>query len=90
MEHFFSSNLYQSRAPFSHFVYDDKYGFISGIIGQDPDDGALISSNFKEQCIQLFDNLITLFDEADIKPYQTLKLTIYLTSFNEFETLSHI
>lgn len=90
MEYFFSSKLYQSRAPFSHFVHNETQGYISGIVGQDPDDGALVSQNFKEQCEQMFKNLMILFEEIGIRPDQVLKLTVYLTSFDEFEVLNEI
>lgn len=38
----------------------------------------------------MFNNLITLFVEIDINPDQVVKLTVYLTSFDEFEILNDI
>lgn len=47
---FFSNALHQSRAPFSHLVQVGDLGFVSGIIGQNRDDGALVAADVTTQC----------------------------------------
>lgn len=90
MEHHFSKELFQSKAPFSHIVKYDGFAFISGIIGQRRDTGDLVSSRFEEQCEAAFSNLETLLEEVDLTKERLLRLTIYVTSFENFEILNQI
>lgn len=90
MDHFFSKTLFQSKAPFSHVVKSDGLAFISGIVGQDRLSGKIISESFDEQCRLAFENFIILLDESGLKKENILKFTIYMTSFEQFDTLNEI
>ena len=90
MEHYFSKLLFQSKAPFSHVIKHNGLAFISGIVGQKCDTGELVSSQFHEQCEAAFSNLSTLLEEAGLKKNNLLRLTVYVTTFDNFETLNQI
>jgi len=90
MEHFFSKVLFQSKAPFSHVVKHNGLAFISGIVGQKRDTGELVSSQFQEQCEAALANLETLLEEVGLKKGNLLRLTVYVTSFDNFEVLNQI
>ena len=90
MEHHFSKVLFQSKAPFSHVVKHDGLAFISGIVGQKRDTGDLVSPRFEEQCEAAFSNLETLLGEVGLKKENLLRLTVYVTSFENFDVLNQI
>lgn len=90
MEHFFSKLLFQSKAPFSHVVKHDGLAFISGIVGQQRDTGELVSQQFEEQCEAAFINLKILLEELGLKKENLIRLTVYVSSFDNFEVLNQI
>ena len=90
MEHHFSKVLFQSKAPFSHVVMQNGLAFISGIVGQDRVTGELVSSEFQDQCEGAFSNLETLLGEVGLRKENLLRLTVYVTSFENFDVLNQI
>ncbi len=88
--HRFSRALYQSSAPFSHFVEHNGAGFTAGIIGQRPDDGSLVSSDVAEQCAAMMDNLATLLSELGLDLSEILRTTIYLTDYEDFDAINTV
>lgn len=74
----FSPKLHQSDAPFSHFAQVGDLGFVSGLIGQRPEDGRLVSSDTQEQCEAMFDNLSTLLADVGTDVGRLLRTNLYL------------
>jgi len=89
-EHHFSPSLYQSPAPFSHFVRHGNTGYTAGIIGQRPEDGALVSDDAGEQCAAMITNLETLLNELDLSLSDVLRTTIYLTDYRDFDAINTV
>lgn len=87
---YFSPNLHQSAAPFSHFTQHDGTGYTAGIIGQDPVSGALVSEDVTEQCAAMLDNLETLLNELGLKFAGVLRTTVYLTDYQDFADINSI
>jgi 2-iminobutanoate/2-iminopropanoate deaminase len=88
--HFFSTRLYQSSAPFSHFVEHAGSGFTAGIIGQRRDDGLLVSDDVAEQCEAMMDNLETLLEELGLGFSDLVRTTIYLTDYKDFDVINAV
>ncbi|MHC6220096.1 RidA family protein [Arthrobacter sp. MMS24-S77] len=88
--HYFSTRLYQSAAPFSHFVENAGSGFTAGIIGQRRDDGLLVSNDVAEQCEAMMDNLKTLLEELDLGFSDLVRTTIYLTDYKDFDVINSV
>ncbi|TLM86284.1 hypothetical protein FDW83_00520 [Pseudarthrobacter sp. NamE2] len=86
--HHFSPSLYQSPAPFSHFVRHGKIGYTAGIIGQNPDDGSLDSPDVENQCEAMLTNLETLLGEVGLSLANVLSTTIYLTDYDDFHVIN--
>ena len=87
---FFSSELHQSTAPFSHLVRVGDLGFVSGIIGQNRDDGALVSADVTAQCEAMFDNVETLLGEVGLELQHLVRTTLYLTDYADFGALNAV
>ena len=89
-KHHFSPRLHQSTAPFSHFIRHGDTGYTAGIIGQRTDDGSLVSENVDEQCEAMMKNLETLLNEVGLSYANILRTTIYLTSYEDFDTINSV
>ncbi|WIG18793.1 RidA family protein [Kocuria rosea] len=87
---FFSNELHQSTAPFSHLVRAGDLGFVSGIIGQNRDDGALVSDDVTAQCEAMFDNMQTLLGEVGLGFQHLLRTTLYLKDYDDFGALNAV
>lgn len=85
-----SEQLHQSSAPFSHFARVGELGFVSGLIGQRPADGQLVSPDPREQCEAIFANLTTLLREVGCGVGDLVRTTIYLVDYDDFETLNDV
>ncbi|MBT2550095.1 RidA family protein [Arthrobacter sp. ISL-65] len=90
ISHHFSSQLYQSTAPFSHFVQQGNTGYSAGIIGQDPSSGALVSSDVTAQCEAMLTNLQTLLDEMGLAMGDIIRTTLYLIDYQDFDAINTV
>ncbi|UKA63969.1 RidA family protein [Arthrobacter sp. FW306-04-A] len=88
--HYFSTRLYQSSAPFSHFVEHAGSGFTAGIIGQRRDNGLLVSDDVAEQCEAMMDNLETLLEELGLAFSDLVRTTVYLTGYEDFDDINTV
>lgn len=86
--HLFSKSLFQSSAPFSHVVIAGGVGYVSGIIGQRRDNGALVDPDTGIQARAMFDNLKTALEEAGLGLADLVATRLYLIDYAEFETIN--
>lgn len=88
--HYFSSQLYQSAAPFSHYVEHGNIGYTAGIIGQRPDTGELVSDDASQQCDAMLSNLQILLHEQGLTLRDLLRTTVYLTDYGDFAAINEV
>lgn len=87
----FSTKLFPSPAAFSHVAVSSMgIVFISGLIGQNRTTGALASAELRPQAEAMFDNFAALLAEAGLDPRAVLRITLYLTSYEDFAELDAI
>ncbi|UVJ40263.1 RidA family protein [Arthrobacter sp. CJ23] len=86
----FSKKLFQSSAPFSHFVRSGDLGFVSGIIAQDPRMGGLVSEDVSAQCRAMIGNLSTLLNEVGLGLENVLRTTVYLLDYADFHDINAV
>ena len=89
-EYLSSRKLFRSSAPFSHWVMRDGIGFVSGLIGQDPATGRLVSEDICAQFVRILDNLQLLLHEARLSWTDVVRTTVYLTDYARFDELNEI
>ena len=82
--------MHQSTAPFSHLVQVGDLGFVSGIIGQSRDEGALVSADVTAQCEAMFDNVQTLLGEVGLELQHLVRTTLYLMDYADFSALNAV
>ena len=87
---YFSPQLYQSAAPFSHYVRHGNTGYTAGIIGQRPDTGELISDDVSEQCDAMLSNLQILLQEQGLTLRDLVRTTVYLTDYQDFAAINEV
>jgi 2-iminobutanoate/2-iminopropanoate deaminase len=86
--HVVSDHLARSSSPFSHVVVYDGIGYISGIIGQAPDTGQIVSPDFIAQVRRALQNLAIVLAELGALPSDVLRTTIYLVNYADFEAMN--
>lgn len=87
---FFSNELHRSTAPFSHLVRVGDLGFVSAIIGQNRDDGPVVSADVTVQCETMFDNVQTLLGEVGLEFQYLVRTTLHLTDYADFDALNTV
>lgn len=87
---YFSPQIYQSAAPFSHYVRHGNTGYTAGIIGQRPDTGELISDDFSQQCDAMLSNLQILLQEQGLTLRDLVRTTVYLTDYRDFAAINEV
>ena len=88
--HIFSKSLFQSSAPFSHVVIAGNVGYVSGIIGQRQDNGALVGADVRLQAQAMFDNLGTALNDAGFSLADLVATRLYLLDYADFETINQV
>ncbi|MFJ6455484.1 RidA family protein [Paenarthrobacter sp. NPDC091669] len=88
--HYFSRQLYQSAAPFSHYVEHGNIGYTAGIIGQRPSTGELVSDDVSQQCDAMLSNLQILLHEQGLTLRDLLRTTVYLTDYRDFAAINDV
>ncbi|GEM_PF-1882329 len=77
-DHVFSPHLFASSAPFSHARRAARLWHLSGLIGQCPDTGALVSEDPSAQLDRMFANLRILLADLGLTASDLVKATVYL------------
>lgn len=65
-------------------------GYTAGIIGQDQRTGALVSEDVSEQCAAMLTNLQTLLHEVGSGLSDILRITVYLTDYQDFAAINAV
>lgn len=83
------------RAPaaigaYSQAVKAGNTVYLSGQIPLDPQSMQVVSEQFAEQGRQVFSNLVAVAEAAGASLQDAVKLTVYMTDLNDFQTLNEI
>lgn len=65
-------------------------GYTAGIIGQRTDTGELVSADAGEQCEAMLSNLETLLGEQGLTLGTILRVTLYLTDYQDFHAINEV
>jgi 2-iminobutanoate/2-iminopropanoate deaminase len=84
-----------SKAPEALGTYSqgskvDNLVFTSGQIGIDPATGILITDNFKEEVLQVLNNVSAILDAGGSSIDELIKLTVFIKDISNFKAVNDI
>ncbi|KAI2830384.1 hypothetical protein CBS147320_11013 [Aspergillus niger] len=87
--------IFTSQAPtpfpvFSQAIVRNDTIYCSGMVGLDIETGALVSGGVASQTDQLLRHLATVLEEAKSGLQKILKVTVYITSMEDFSTMNEV
>ncbi|WP_282109183.1 RidA family protein [Shewanella algicola] len=80
----------QAIGTYSQAVKVGSTVYLSGQIPLDPKTMTMISDDFSEQVVQVFENLTAVCEAADGTMSDIVKLNIFLTDLSHFATVNEI
>ena len=86
----FTNKAPAALGPYSQAIQWGDVVFISGQIPLNPLTGELNNQTFKDQAVQVIDNLEAICNEAGGNLDNILKLTIFLTDLSKFNEVNEI
>ena len=84
-----TDNAPKAIGTYSQAVLADKFLFISGQIGLDPDTMELVEG-FEEETIQVLKNISSICEEADCSINDVIKFNVLLTDLSNFQKVNEI
>jgi len=87
---FASPNLPPAAGPYSPAVIAGDLIFVSGNIPIDPKTGRMVAGPFEAHLRCVMENLKTLLTEAGSSLAQVVKVTVFLTDLDNFNTLNRV
>ena len=76
--------------PYSQGIDSGDLIFTSGQIPINPETGMLIVGDFKEEVLQVLNNLDAILKESGSSLKKALKLTVFLTDLSNFSDLNDV
>ncbi len=83
-------NAPRAIGPYSQGVKFKNFMFISGQIGLDPNTNQLVGDDIEQQTKQCLENIKNIIETTGGTLFNILKVTIYLTSIQDFDTVNKI
>ena len=84
-----TDNAPKAIGTYSQAVLADKFLFISGQIGLDPDKTELVEG-FEEETIQVLKNISSICEEAGCSINDVIKFNVLLTDLSNFQKVNEI
>lgn len=75
---------------FPQAVVAEKFIFVSGTAGLDPDSGQVVSNDFEAQTRQCFQNIGVILQEAGSSLGNVVKTTIFMVAGNDFSIINKV
>lgn len=88
-------NFNTPKAPrmsqvFPQAVIAEKFIFLSGTAGLDPDTGKIVGDSFEDQARAAFQNIRTILEDAGSSMSKVIKTTIFMVQGNDFAILNKV
>lgn len=76
--------------PYSPAVRFGSLLFLSGVIALDPESGQLVQDDMEKEISRVMYNIQTVLTEAGLSWDNVLKVSIFLTNMQHFETVNRV
>lgn len=80
----------QAIGPYAQAVVVDNLVFCSGQIPLDPETGAVVAGDIKEQTRQVIQNLTAVLQAANVGLGDVVKTEVYLAHIEDFATMNEV
>ena len=85
-----AENAPDAIGPYSHAVRVGQMVYLSGQIALHPSNMELVTTSFRDETKQVFDNIEAVLHAAGGTFTDLVKLTVYLTDLNNFNTVNAV
>ncbi len=86
----FNANGIVPAGPYSHAVKSGDFIFLSGQLPLEPKTGKLIEGDITKQTEQCFMNLFNVLKSSNLTSDNVVKVNVYLTNMNDFNTMNTV
>lgn len=76
--------------PYSPGVKLGDFVYLSGQIPVDPETGNLVEGDIRRQTHQVFQNILTILEEAHLRFDHVVKTTVFLTDMADFAAMNEV
>ncbi len=83
-------NAPKAIGPYSQGIIANGMLYTSGQIALDPETGVLVSGGIESQTHRVFNNLISILEEAGSSLDKVIKVSIFVKNLTDFETINSI
>jgi 2-iminobutanoate/2-iminopropanoate deaminase len=90
MKNFNTPKAPRMSQAFPQAMIADKFIFLSGTPGLDPNTSAVISDDFEDQARQCFVNIQSILEEAGSSLSKVIKTTVFMVTGNDFAILNKV
>ncbi len=80
----------QAIGPYSQAVRFNNLLFVSGQIPIEPESGAILTGNIKEQTKQILENLNSILTAGESSLNNVLRITIFLTNLEDYAAVNEV
>ena len=85
-----TDNAPNAVGTYSQAVSAGGFLYTSGQVGINPLTGEMVSSNTKEQCLQVLKNILAILEARNLSLVNIVKLNVFLKDLNDFGDLNDI
>ena len=83
-----TDNAPNAVGTYSQAVSAGGFLYTSGQVGINPLTGEMVSSNTKEQCLQVLKNILAILEARNLSLVNIVKLNVFLKDLNDFRDLN--
>ena len=83
-----TDNAPNAVGTYSQAVSAGGFLYTSGQVGINPSTGEMVSSNTKEQCLQVLKNILAILEARNLSLVNIVKLNVFLKDLNDFGDLN--
>ena len=76
--------------PYSPAVKLGDFVYLSGQIPVDPETGNLVEGDIRQQTHQVFQNILTILEEANLRFDHVVKTTVFLADMADFAAMNEV
>jgi len=85
-----TKNAPEAVGPYSQAVFSNGFIFLSGQIGIDPKQGAIVEGGVEVQAVQVFKNIKNVLEKAGTDMSSIVKATVFLKDLTDFTNVNAI